>query len=76
MQLCERSAKLLQGLHKEHEGKRVAIVTHSEIIRGFLAYCLGFPVDNFWRINVPTGSVSKVDLSANFATIQYLALVP
>jgi probable phosphoglycerate mutase len=76
IQLCERAAALLQALHKEHEGKRVAIVTHSEIIRAFLAHALGFPVDNFWRVNVPTGSVSKVDLSANFATVQYLALVP
>jgi len=34
------------------------------------------PAENFWRLNIPTGSVSKVDFSLNFATVQFTALVP
>ena len=57
-------------------GKRVALVTHAGIVRGVLLYALGIPVENFWRVSIPTGSVSKVDFSENFATVHFMAFRP
>jgi alpha-ribazole phosphatase len=63
-------------LLKEHSGKKIALVSHAGIIRALIVRALGMPVDNFWRVNVPTGSITKIDFSANFATMQMMAIRP
>lgn len=75
-QLCERAKRHLEQITTEYGGKRIILVSHAEVIRAFLVYALGMPVDNFWRINIPTASASKVDFSNNFATLQYSGLRP
>lgn len=74
--LCLRVRHSVDELISRYEGKKVALVTHAGIIRGALLYALGVPVENFWRLMVPVGSVSRVDFSANFATLHYLAFKP
>jgi broad specificity phosphatase PhoE len=74
--LCERALAEVDKLQHEHAGKRLALVTHAEVIRAIIVNALGMPVDNFWRLNIPTASVSKLDLSSNFATLQYMAMRP
>jgi broad specificity phosphatase PhoE len=74
--LCERIRDNLLALIKTHEGKTVAFVTHAGIIRAILVNALGMSVHNFWRLSIPTGSVSRVDFSANFATVHFVSLRP
>lgn len=74
--LCERVNSVLPRILQLYEGKKLAIVTHAGIIRAMLINALGMPVDNFWRLVIPTGSVSRVDFSANFASVHYLAHRP
>ena len=74
--LGKRVERQLQEMIATHLGKRIALVTHAGIVRGILLYALGIPVENFWRISVPTGSVSKVDFSENFATVHFVAFRP
>ncbi len=74
--LCIRAQAHVAEICELHAGKRVALVTHAEVIRAILVAFLGMPVDNFYRLNVPTASVSKIDISASWATLQYLALRP
>jgi len=74
--LCGRVRHSVDELIRRYEGKRAALVTHSGIIRGALLYALGIPVENFWRLMVPVGSITRVDFSANFATLHYLAFRP
>lgn len=75
-QLCERAIVQIQVIQAQYAGKKVALVSHAEVIRAILVHALGMPVDNFWRLNVPTASVTKVDFSPSFATVHYLALRP
>ncbi|HEY9793292.1 MAG TPA: histidine phosphatase family protein [Candidatus Obscuribacterales bacterium] len=75
-QLCARALVDLEALRQEYPGERVAMVTHSEVIRAILVNALGMPIDNFWRINIPTASVSKLDLSPSFATVHYMSVSP
>lgn len=73
-ELCVRAQAQIGEITKRYGGKRVALVSHAELIRAILVYALGMPVDNFWRISVPTASVCKVDFSSNFATLHYTGL--
>jgi probable phosphoglycerate mutase len=75
-QLCTRSVGNIAKLCASYAGKTLALVTHAEVVRAFLVNALGMPVDNFWRLNIPTASATKVDFSANFATVQYVSLRP
>jgi broad specificity phosphatase PhoE len=75
-QLCERALVDMDAVRQQYGGKRVAFVSHAELIRALIVNALGMPIDNFWRLNIPTASVSKLDLSSNFATLQYMALTP
>ncbi|HEY9676378.1 MAG TPA: histidine phosphatase family protein [Drouetiella sp.] len=74
--LCERIKCSLFDLIKANEGKTVAFVTHAGIIRAILVNALGMSVHNFWRLSVPTGSVSRVDYSATFATVHFVSFRP
>lgn len=74
--LYERIKGQLKNIIKQHEGKKIAIVSHAGVIRSILVEALGMPLINFWRISIPTGSVCKIDFSDNFATIHFTALQP
>jgi broad specificity phosphatase PhoE len=74
--LRDRVAKHIDELRVTYAGKTVALVTHAGIIRSILITSLGMPVDNFWRIAVPVGSISRVDLSSTFATVQFVSVRP
>jgi broad specificity phosphatase PhoE len=76
MDLHARIAERLRDVLKEHEGKKIALVTHAGVIRSILLDALEIPVRNFWRLAIPTGSVSQTDFSANFVTVHFIALMP
>lgn len=71
-----RTTKAVKQLIKDHEGKKIALVSHAEVVRALLVDALGMPLENYWRIAVPTGSIAKVDYSASFATVHYVSLRP
>lgn len=74
--LYDRARECLDELLKNHGGKHIILVTHAEVVRALFVHALGMPIDNFWRVSVPTGSISKIDFSPSFATLQYAAVRP
>lgn len=72
--LYERVVVDLEKVIAEHTGKRLVIVTHAGVIKSAIIHALGMPIDNFWRLSIPTGSASKIDYSTGFATMQYASL--
>ncbi|MBU6454476.1 MAG: phosphoglycerate mutase family protein [Cyanobacteria bacterium REEB67] len=76
--LTVRIGTSLQKLlaNPELAGKKIAMVTHSGIIRSVILHALDIPVINFWRVAVPTGSISRIDFSKNFATLHYCGVKP
>lgn len=74
--LYNRIAGRLKDVIRDHEGKKIALVTHAGVIRSILVEALGMPLINFWRLSIPTGCVSKIDFSENFATVHFTALTP
>lgn len=77
-ELCSRIGEALLALlaNKEYAGKKICMVTHSGIIRSVLVHALGMPVNNFWRLSIPTGSISRIDYSQNFATVHFTSIRP
>lgn len=78
VQLSERIKESLIDLiaNNEYEGKTIAMVTHSGIIRSIIVHALDMPIRNFWRLSIPTGSITKIDFSRNFATLHFMAHKP
>ncbi len=74
--LYNRSVLVLDKMIESHPGKKIALISHAGVIRSILAHALGMPLINFWRISIPAGSVSRVDFSANYATVHFVALMP
>lgn len=74
--MVDRVKERLDFLINEYDGKTVALVTHAGIVRSILIHALGMPVRNFWRISIPVGTISRVDFSASFATVHFMAADP
>jgi broad specificity phosphatase PhoE len=74
--LRERVRIHIDALTETYAGQTIALVTHAGIIRSFLVTTLGMPIDNFWRLSIPVGSISRVDISKSFATVQYVSVRP
>ena len=43
-----------------HPDASVAMVSHCDIIRGLIAYCIGLPLDNLLRFDIDPASVSRI----------------
>lgn len=77
-QLAGRIGEAMQAVsaNARYAGKKICMVTHSGIIRSALVHALEMPVRNFWRFSVPTGSITRIDFSKNFATVQFASVRP
>ena len=71
-----RTNQRISEIIEQYDGKRIALVTHAGIVRSVIVHALGMPLDNFWRISIPVGTVSKVDISKSFATVHFMAMRP
>jgi probable phosphomutase (TIGR03848 family) len=60
----ERIVAAIDAIARRHRRGRVAVATHGDIARIFLAHVQGIPLDGFQRIVVDTASVSAVARSA------------
>ncbi len=56
-----RAAKVLERVRDEHPDGAVALVSHGDVIRSALCFCLGMPLDLWLRLAVEPASVSAVD---------------
>ncbi len=72
-----RVGRALNDILKNYDtGNKIVLSTHSGVIRSIIIHALNIPVENFFRIDIPVASISKVDWSANFATLKFSGLTP
>lgn len=67
-----RVTAALSALAHDHPGEVIACVSHCDIIRGAIAFCLGLPLDNLLRFDIDPASVSRIaigDWGARVMTI-------
>lgn len=59
-------------LRELHPNDTVAVVSHADPLRSALAFFLGVPLDLSLRFEITTGSVSRLDLHADGASLAFL----
>ena len=70
-----RSDRALKDIiHNYETGNKIILCTHAGIIKAIMMNCLGIPVENFFRIDIPPASISRIDWSESFATLKYCSL--
>lgn len=69
-QMQRRAVDACEMLAKRHPGGRVAIFSHSDVIKAIVANYLGVHLDLFQRINVSTASISVVRLGRTGPFVQ------
>lgn len=64
-----RAVDAIELLARRHRGQRIAIVSHSDILKLVVAYYLGAPLDAFQRIEISPASLTILHLHHDRPTI-------
>ncbi len=70
--LQERMIAYASTAARLYPGKTVIAVTHAEPIRTLLLHAAGIPLDDFARIGIAPGSVTRLDMAAHACRPQLL----
>ena len=54
----KRGVEAVEKLKKRYNGKRVAVVSHADVIKAVLVHYLGMPLDDLQRIGCDNGSLA------------------
>jgi probable phosphoglycerate mutase len=60
-----RVTEVLMELRARHPDEAIVLVSHGDVIRAALVFCLGMPLDFYRRIEVGTGSLSSIRIDHN-----------
>jgi broad specificity phosphatase PhoE len=72
-----RVGRAMDDIRKNYEiGQKIVLTTHAGVIRAIIIHTLDIPVENFFRIDVPAASISRVDWSDSFSTLKFCGLHP
>ncbi len=63
-------------LNNYETGNRIVLTTHAGVIRAVIIHTLNIPVENFFRIDIPVASISRVDWSDSYSTLKFTGLTP
>lgn len=75
LEVQARVVRFLERLRAKHPGESVVLVSHGDVIKAGLLYCLGLPIDAHARIEVSPASISTVavsDWGANIITLNQI----
>lgn len=64
-----RAVTALLALREPYAGRTVVVVSHADVIKGTVAYCIGVPLDLAHRLEVAPGSVTTLALDADGARL-------
>lgn len=67
-----RIAGHLQSLAEKHWAKRIALVSHADMLRGLIADLIGLPFDNMLRFEIAPASISRIELNGRGAVLHSL----
>ncbi len=70
--LQERMIAYASSTARAYSGKTVIAVTHAEPIRALILHAAGIPLDDFARIGIAPGGVSRLDIAAHACRPQLL----
>jgi broad specificity phosphatase PhoE len=71
-----RAMAAVQRILEEGAAPRVAVVSHSDVIKPVLVHCLGMGLDAMHRLSVANASVTLVDFSDGSPKLRYTNFTP
>lgn len=78
--VLDAQSRIVMGLNelsRNHtEWEEILCVAHCEILRLAIAYALKMPLDEYMRVTLDTGSISKLDWTADRQKAYFLNLIP
>lgn len=69
-QMWERFLPKWNQIIKEHDGETIVLVGHNGLLRMLMCFLLGAPFQNFKRVHIGNGSVSRVELDGDKVLIR------
>lgn len=64
-----RMVRALSAIAARHASGSVAVFSHADAIKSALMHFLGIPLDFHLRLDIPPASVSRIEMSPDFARI-------
>ncbi len=71
-----RVAEYIENIVKNNIHKRIIIVTHGDIIQAAIAKALNVPLNDQFKIYIPTGSATQISYFEDFASVVYSSYIP
>lgn len=72
----KRVADYIENIVKNNIHKRIIIVTHGDIIQAAIAKALNVPLNDQFKIYIPTGSATQISYFEDFASVVYSSYIP
>lgn len=70
-----RIGRAMNDIRKNYDaGEDVVIVTHEKVVKAIIMHALDIPTDNFFRLSVGPGTISKLEWNDSYAVLKYLGL--
>jgi probable phosphoglycerate mutase len=66
---ADRIGSHVDHLTRTRDGEGIALVTHADMIRGFVARVLGLSLDNLLRFEIGPASVSRIEAGPGWARV-------
>lgn len=61
-------------LNNYETGNKIVLTTHAGVIRAMIMNALNIPSENFFRIEIPPASISRIDWSESYSSLKYCSL--
>ena len=74
--LNKRVDDIIKDIIIKNTNKRIVIITHGEIIQSVIANAIGIPLNNQFKIYIPSGSATQISYFEEFASLIYSAYIP
>lgn len=62
----KRAVAAIERIRKKHEGERVLVVSHADVIKAILVHYLGFPLDLLQKVGCDNGSLTVYRFGTNW----------
>ena len=72
----KRVSDYIENIVKSNHHKRIIIVTHGDIIQSAIANALNVPLNDQFKIYIPSGSATQISYFEDFASVVYSSYIP
>lgn len=72
----KRIDNAINSIIEKNLNKRLIIITHGDVIQAAIANALSIPLNNQFKVYIPTGSATQISYFEGFASLVYSAYLP